>query len=343
MKHLIFALSVAGLTACSTLPAQNLSPCIAMQIECAESGNIIIIGNASDQAGLLNTALSTSKSFESIFGSPPAKTVIVPGGIISAEQNTAFEKAGYPVSLPWISAADKALLREASILRQVEEQTKNLPEAVKAAALAQALAATKTDTASESTQAGAFSHELGHLWFIEAFKPANAADQTGHAYGGWAPDWLDETAAILMENSILIESRRKAFIEMSDDEIIPLKAFLSMEHPGAQAAVRLNERLAKDRKDGESRTFVLTGEEAEAFLKNSGGNTAANFYSQAQAFSDFLLSYSGDTKLYISLIDELRTGGSFETWLMSQGSNWGLPDSLLQLDQAWKDWISLQK
>jgi len=61
------------------------------------------------------------------FKTAPAKIVIVPGGKISAKQNAAFEAAGYPSSLPWISAADKAKLRESSIREQVEAQTKNLP------------------------------------------------------------------------------------------------------------------------------------------------------------------------------------------------------------------------
>ena len=345
MKHFIALLTFTSLSACASLKENVETPCAAIQLNCFGSQNILIVGDPAEQGDLLNTALSSANQFQSIFGVSPAKTVIVPGGVISSEQNKAFEAAGYPISLPWLSTADKAKLKEASIRQQVEAQTKTLPEAVKAAAMAQALSAieTKPDEASESKQAGALSHELGHLWFMNAFKPAKAEKQSGHAYGGWAPDWLDETAAILMENDILIASRRDAFLSMSDEDIFPLEIFLSMEHPAAQSARRLNEMANEEKIKGASRAIILTGEEAAEFLKSSGGDKAANFYSQTQAFSDFLLSYSGDKQLYVSLTKNLLLGGTFENWLTSEGANWGLADSLVALDDAWTAWVKKQR
>jgi len=346
MKYLLLLIAVAGLLGCNSSTDIQSSPCIALQLDCLIDENILIVGNSADASALLRTVQSASKKFEDTFGVSAGKTVIVPGGKISADQNAEFEKAGYLLSLPWISAADKARLTESSIRRQIEEQTKDLPENVRKAALTKALSAIQSKDPAEAddgTQAGALAHELGHLWFIEAFKPADAKAQKGHAYGGWAPDWLDETAAILMENSVLIESRKKAFNEMPDDDLFPLETFLSMEHPAAQNAKRVTQQFTGSLNQGESRAMVLTGAEAEAFLKASGGSKAANFYSQAQAFSDFMLSYSGETSLYPSLANALIAGGTFETWLSSDGSDWGLPSSLKQLDQDWQNWIRQQR
>ena len=346
MKHLVPLIAVAGLLACNSSTDIKSSPCIALQLDCLIDENTLIVGNSADASALLKTVQSASKKFEDTFGVSAGKTVIVPGGTISADQHAAFEKAGYFLSLPWISAADKARLTESSIRRQIEEQTKDLPENIRQAAITKALTAMQSKDlakADDGTQAGALAHELGHLWFIEAFKPADAEAQKGHAYGGWAPDWLDETAAILMENSVLIESRKKAFKKISDDDLFPLETFLSMEHPAAQNAKRATQQFTGNLNQGESRAMVLTGAEAEAFLKASGGDKAADFYSQAQAFSDFMLSYSGETDLYPSLANALLAGGTFEAWLASKGTEWGLPSSLEQLDQDWQNWVRQQR
>ncbi len=342
MKFIASVLAITALTACSSVAKPDASPCTALQLDCTGSKNILIVGNAEEHDGLLKNALAASEKFQTTFDRAPAKIVIVPGGVITAKQNDVFKAAGY-TSLPWISASDKAKLRKSSIIRQVEEQTKGLPQSVKDSAMKQSLAAVKSrtnDTHASAVQAGAFAHELGHMWFINAFKPANAEAQKGHAYGGWAPDWLDETAAVLLENSTLNKRRRESFSKLNFEEIIPLRTFLTMEHPAAQAAKDLLKTLPSEKMKGassESRAIVLTGEEAREFLKNSGGNKTANFYAQVQVFTDFLLSYSNDTKVFVSLTEALLAGGTTETWLSSQ--DWGLPSTVAELDTAWLAWI----
>lgn len=334
-----------ALTACTTTAESIASPCITLKLECTGAENILIVGSVDAHKDLLNTALVASQKFEVTFKTPASKIVIVPGGSISAEQNAAFKAAGYPASLPWISAADKAKLRESSIRKQVEAQTKNLPEAVRAAAMAQALGAVKGGAKNDQAQFvqdGAFAHELGHLWFIQAFKPVGATPEKGHAYGGWAPDWLDETAAVLMENATLNEKRRESFARLAFEETIPLQTFLTMEHPAVKAASGMINSLPSEKMQSElsgSRAIVLSGKEAEEFLKNSGGNRTADFYAQTQVFSDFLLSFTGDTGLYVSLTQALLEGASFGSWLMSAGADWGLPTSMAALESEWQAWV----
>jgi len=58
-----------------------------------------------------------------------------------------------------------------------------------------------------------FSHELGHVWFIAKYWPDSNVDPGKLHYGGPAADWLDETAAILLENAKLTSERRKFFFD----------------------------------------------------------------------------------------------------------------------------------
>ena len=58
--------------------------------------------------------------------------------------------------------------------------------------------------------AGVLPHEIGHGWYVELFWPGAVQDRSGH-YGGPGPDWLDETAAILMETEAFAADRRRQF------------------------------------------------------------------------------------------------------------------------------------
>ncbi|MFK8016490.1 MAG: hypothetical protein AB8G17_13745 [Gammaproteobacteria bacterium] len=346
MNCLSLSLVFLCLCACTAVTPEPSLACQSSGVRCNGSASIAIVGAADNSAALLDVATAAARRFEQAFGERPANTAVVLGGSTSAEQNNELEAAGYPVTLPWITAADRARLQEQSVRQQVLEQTKTLPKALQEAALAQALATVDgqdADARANEIQAGALAHELGHLWFMSAFQPPNGVGETGHAYGGWAPDWLDETAAILLENATLTEQRRAHFFALGDADVIPLEQFLSMEHPSAQAAKRTDGLLASlinDDEQGVSRAVVLTGQEAEEFLRQSGGDVATNFYAQAQVFSDFLISMTNSTRVYSSLTTHLSAGGSLARWLAEQGRDWNLPRDTEQLGRRWRDWVA---
>jgi hypothetical protein len=194
--------------------------------------------------------------------------------------------------------------------------------------------------------------------------------QTAHAYGGWAPDWLDESAAIAMESDNGKQGRRLRFSNLKPEARIPLPEFLTMVHPAAKAARDLAEGLRETRspptQGGEvNRTFIrrdmselpeaaqvpgarmstktsqviqLTGEEAEAFLAKSGGERVPNFYAQAIVFSDYLESRSGEPKILSVIASALSTGESFTTWLST--NNQGLPESVEALNEDWTEYAN---
>ncbi|HEX8308619.1 MAG TPA: hypothetical protein VF645_09405 [Allosphingosinicella sp.] len=71
-------------------------------------------------------------------------------------------------------------------------------------------------------------HEIGHDLFIRYLVPSSREDQ----YGGDAPDWLDEMAAIAFEGAALTASRRRHAARYAREAtLVPLGQFLTMTHP----------------------------------------------------------------------------------------------------------------
>jgi hypothetical protein len=196
------------------------------------------------------------------------------------------------------------------------------------------------------TSYSAVAHELGHMWLIQAFwgeRRAPGDRATGH-YGGPAPDWLDEAAAIAMEDDMLTAPRRTHFREMVDGGaaggIAPLQSFFAMAHPlaGVGALARSD---AAGRGDGTSQVMVLTGEEVQRRL-GVGPQAGPNFYAQSRVVADFLLDRSGNPRILAEIAQALAGGATIETWLASSGAANRLAPSLAGLESQWQAWIDQQ-
>jgi len=220
---------VVFISGCALTPAATASDCAALG-PCVSIGNIAVMAENDIADPILKSAQDGAAAFSRYFGAETAPIAIVPGGTITPDMQAGLKQAGYSLSLPWISAADKQALAEASVRKQVMEQTKGMAaaqqEAIIKMAFAKAGGSGSTSGDMSTTEQGALTHELGHLWFIAAFKPKDGEAGGSHGYGGWAPDWLDETAAVLLENETLTASRRKAFKDMPIDDFYPLEDFL---------------------------------------------------------------------------------------------------------------------
>jgi hypothetical protein len=285
--------------------------------------------------------------------------------MVDAVTQSRLTDNGYVTIMPWISTDEQNELRNQDVITQIKEQLKGRPQALIDAAIASARSQlqSQTVTKEEFRDLSALSHELGHKWFINRY-PHGDMVQTAHAYGGWAPDWLDESAAIAMESDNGKQGRRMRFSNLKPEARIPLPEFLTMVHPAAKAGRDLAEGLRETRspptESGEvNRTFIrgdmselpdartsaktsqvirLTGEEAEAFLAKSGGERAPNFYAQAIVFSDYLESRSGEPKILSVIASALSTGESFTTWLST--NNQGLPESVEALNEDWTEYAN---
>jgi hypothetical protein len=320
---------------------------------------------------LLDATEAAAGDFEIIFGALPPASIVVPTETIDAVTQSRLTDNGYVTIMPWISQDVQNELRNQDVIKQIKEQLQGRPQALIDAAIASARSQLQpqTVTKEESQDLSALSHELGHKWFIDRYPNGDTA-QTSHAYGGWAPDWLDESAAIAMESENGKQRRRMRFSNLEPEARIPLPEFLTMVHPAAQAGRDLAEGLRETRlppmEGGEvNRTFIrrdmselpdaaqlsgnttsartsqvirLTGEEAQAFLAKSGGERAPNFYAQAIVFSDYLESRSGEPKILSVIASALSAGDNFTTWLST--NNQGLPESVEALDEDWTEYAN---
>lgn len=374
--------AAALLSVCQSVSASPNTACVHAELPCAATERFSVLSeNATElESKLLHEVTeSAARDFQMKFGAMPSPTIIVPTGTINADVQSRLTANGYMTIMPWISPAERVELRNRDVIRKVEEQLGDRPQVVKDAAIASALAQLQSQTAAKTpatkedfTDLSALSHELGHKWFVDRY-PSEDTEQTEHAYGGWAPDWLDESAAIAMESEDGKQRRRVKFSEIEPEKRIPLAEFLTMVHPAAQAGRDLAERLrmtqlpqtegsetkrklirrdvaelpdATERTQSPrtevskttSRVIRLSGQEAEDFIAQSGGDRAPNFYAQALVFSDYLEDRSGTDKILSQIAAPLAEGKSFTTWLSS--NTVGLPKNMDALDLDWLEYIS---
>ncbi len=346
IAHCMSMLFIAGCAREAPL-ASSIVECSGLPSPCLAQGDIVVLAERSIAEPILATATLGAQKFQHYFDAAASPIAIVPGGVITADLRANLKQAGYNRALPWITAEDKRALQTASIRKQILAQTEGKPQAVRDAVLAQALGQMESQTSNAdtlgNTEAGALTHELGHMWFMEAFASASQGPRSAHGYGGWAPDWLDEASAILLENETLTISRRNRLLSMSPESLPKLRDFFTMEHPALESALALAAMQPSEPKNGESRAIVLSGDEAQAFLKASGGADPLNFYTQTRAVIDFLIATSGDDLIISEITKAYIAGETIESWLTAEGDKHALPQSLTALEDAWQIWLAEQK
>ena len=236
-----------------------------MDIPCAETQRFSVLSeNMTDPNSqqILDATEAAAGDFQIIFGVLPPPSIVASTATVDAVTNARLTENGYVTIMPWISTDEQNELRNQGVIEQIKEQLKGRPQALIDAAIASARSQLHSQivTKEESRDLSALSHELGHKWFINRY-PHSDMVQTAHAYGGWAPDWLDEAAAIAMESDNGKQRRRLRFNNLEPDARIPLPEFLTMVHPAAQAGRELAEGLRETRlpptESGEvNRTFI---------------------------------------------------------------------------------------
>lgn len=306
---------------------------------CEEApGGIVIAATTPRALKLVELAAQGEERFQRRFGRavPRYSVIEMDDGKIDKNLDASLKRAGFVWRLPWLSEDAMGNGLKASITRAVtsKAQTMNLDADHTAAMVRSALAqasASVDPAALRAKQAGALPHELGHGWFIHAFWP-NAAAANGH-YGGPAPDWMDETAAILMEDDAFAKRRREQFetIYRATDaaakaKLVDLTSFLSDGHP-AMPALNLPASARG--------VQVLTGEEAAQVASAAGG-----FYLQARMFADYVLDRSGDPAAFRSAAESFARGDTTAQWLARSGRKLRVPQTMLALQQDWERWLA---
>ncbi|MBU1384939.1 MAG: hypothetical protein KKG14_07090 [Alphaproteobacteria bacterium] len=174
-----------------------------------------------------------------------------------------LRQAGARHILPWTTAAQRAELllgarrSEAEGRRRAEGLT---GDALDAAVAADLDAAEPAPPATAGADSGA-AHELGHMWAIRAYWPD--ARGGGH-YGGPADDWFDESAAVLMEDEALGQTRRAGFAREwrtpGGARPRPLAVYFADTHPLFEQVQAELERFKASAGTGAGAPGTLTGE-----------------------------------------------------------------------------------
>jgi hypothetical protein len=235
-----------------------------------------------------------------------------------------LKAAGFASVLPWSSPEEIARqLIESGLQRAIEMSKRPLPSEVASVARAKipALVAKL-----KSQQNDVIAHELGHQWYEEIYWRGRPAPNNG--YGTLAPDWLDETAAILMEGQDMTADRRKSFrkawatasvdAQLRKNGIGDLAGFLMQTHPT---------------------TAEGRGPRTPGVSASVGSQSKSGFYDQARMFADYLMEKTSDPAVFSRLTRFVAKGGALERWFAEQNAYPELPRSVQALQEDWIAWL----
>lgn len=229
--------------------------------------------------------------------------------------------------------------------------SQNMSEAQTQQVVASAMSRAPDDQALAAIDAGMMPHELGHLLFTAAFWPEDrgAPGQRPNHYGGPGPDWLDEAAAIVMEDAPTADQRRRQFSALMKGEtvaaigpldgrpiLVDLAGLLSREHPGL---ARLNDPSAMPPMQGGPGGAAVGVTYTPAGAGPRRGALDTVFYIQIRVFVDYLVAKSGRPAILAEIAEAMASGQAMDDWLRVAGAAHGLPASVAALDADWKTHI----
>ena len=343
LAGLALSLAWSGAAAGQDLCAQTLRA--APGKACAANPHGVVLAPDQAEAARIAAAVRDGEDrFARHFGRPPPLYAILED--FQAEELRALNAAGFVRTLPWLTPAQFAAAARDSVRRGAEAQAaaRGLTAEQVAAVVQQAEARWRemnSPEAQAARDAGVLPHEIGHGWYVQLYWPGTQLDRGSH-YGGPGPDWLDETAAILMESDAFAADRRRQFENIyrgsspqpalngiSAAELIDLRRFLTREHPG-----RALQEVRQMEAGSGPQVRVLTGEEAR---RAAGG--AALFYLQGRMFADFLIDRTGNPAVFAEIGAAFGAGRTIDQWLAQRGAANRLPGTLTELDTAWRAWL----
>jgi hypothetical protein len=159
-------------------------------------------------------------------------------------------------------------------------------------------------------------HEIGHDLFIRHFAPNTKNGQ----YGGDAPDWLDEMAAVAFEGPEQMQSRRRSLMQIrARGDMLSMREFLTMAHP--ELAL-----LSEDQP-------VLPDGKVIPF-RNPGSRKTAIFYPMACGFYDYLVSKTGTTSIILDIVAAWRKGEPLERWIAEKALGFAPSSDFSELDDS---------
>ena len=322
----------------------------APDLSCAETERGVALASTPEEAErLAGYARAGEARFTAQFGRDIAPYVVI--STPPVPQRAALTAAGFTHILPWPAprAFDEAARRGVEQGTRRFAASQNMTPTQTEEVVARALSQIPDARAQAALDAGMVPHELGHLWFTQAFWPQRAstdADAPRH-YGGPGPDWLDEAAAVVLEDDVTAAQRRSQFRALMQGETVPavgpidgrgmlldLPGLLAREHPGLARAVAVAPEVAASGGVGVSFTPAGAGPRPAALERV--------FYIQTRVFADYLIQRSGRPTIMADIARGLAGGGNFEVWLANEGAAHGLPTSVTAMQGDWQAYAERQ-
>ncbi|WP_159709283.1 hypothetical protein [Sphingomonas sp. AX6] len=335
----------------------KIEPIAAEVGQCADTPYGVVLAATADRAAALAAIAAQGEvRFARHFDrTPPLYALIEGDGAFDSAIGDALAAAGYVWRFPWLSAKAQSDGMAASVRRAVEARAKaegattQATEAMVTAALAQQQAR-QTPEAIDRRERGVVPHELGHGWYMRGWwpEPPKVAGAT-RQYGGPGPDWMDELAAVLMEDDVLTAERRSGFasrLEQGGSErerLLDLKKFLTTDHPMAGQSFTMPATVRSPRGTTPqagapvriSRVGVVSGDEARS-LAASG----LLFYLQSRLFADYLIERAGPSRAFVTAAETFASGGTTADWLARHGASLGIATDIDTLDADWREWVA---
>ncbi|MBY0519627.1 MAG: hypothetical protein K2P79_04300 [Sphingomonas sp.] len=352
-----FAALWIPLALCAAAPVPDLCARVAAitPLACAQSprGIALAVDDATAQR-LLSDAEAGADRFMSRFGATPPGLYAVyrpEESLPDGAKVQALRAAGFTAVLPWVSPKFRRAQIETSIRTSVTARMSGQPpEVIEAAVKAESakLARLFTDDAQVKLEKTTIPHELGHMWYGRLYWPNAAIDGPSH-YGAPGPDWLDETAAIMMEDDASLASRSEQFAMnyrryRTDPAnappglrmLVDLPGFFEEKHPGAD---RVRELLEKRKQQGAQNSAVIVLGGGELRSANNLDDRFIGFYLQGTLTAAYLIERSGDPKVFARIGAAFGRGETMAQWLANAEPKGKLPRDLQALQADWLAWL----
>lgn len=324
-----------------------------LSLSCVETGfGVALARDPARARELLNLAETGVTRFQQRFGTPTGLyAVYEPAGRPpTGAEVTALRTAGFNNVLPWPAQEDRSAQIEAALRKSVAERlAAQSPEAIEGATKKALEGASRFigRGASNQLEAGVVPHELGHQWYSHMFWPNTVIDERRH-YGGPGPDWLDETAAVMMEEPTMFGDRIGQFAQQyqlyrndpakAPDAVrrmVDLPRFFHENHPAENEQRELIEKARKE--NGGRAPIIITGTVTKNI--NDGSGRIITFYLQCAVASQYFTERSGDPKVFARIGAAFGRGETIEQWLANAEPKGKLPRDLNALQTDWLAWL----
>lgn len=291
---------------------------------------------------------AATKTYEQYFGQPAPGGAIVDSEYLGQLESVEAAGADWVLAYPFasveqtVSGSDGGASGEeskaASVRSQIEAQLKAAGieksdkdiDAMVDRALSKVSQASDDEVPPDPRKA--LRHEIAHKLFTVG--QWGSTGGKGGGYGSGAPDWLDETAAVLAEGDDLTRARRKRFRQMvAEGTVIALPRYFTMKHPMTDS--RVVERARRQAKAKGAAAVVVSSDDVET-------GEALLFYAQARGFADFLLDRSPDSTVFSDITAALMGGADMGAWLRQHGAKHNLPTDIPSLERALMAWAKRQ-